>query len=58
MADSVNQVLCSVYCSCFVKKSGTAHKISILQRKPEGGIVLHMAYALRGRMSPTCQGYS
>ena len=33
-------------------KKGTIHKISILQEKQEGGSVLRMSNALRGRISP------
>jgi hypothetical protein len=39
-------------------KKGTTHKISILQDKQEGGSILDMTNRLRGRMSPTCLGYS
>jgi hypothetical protein len=48
-----NKVIFPLFC-----KKGTTHKISILQEKQESGSVLHMANALRGKISPTHLGYS
>jgi hypothetical protein len=50
---------CLTYGPCFVRKEkkwggGFARKIWSLQEKQEGGSVLHITNALRGRIFPTC----
>jgi nitrogen fixation protein len=50
-------VVLDAYRAYFVKKE-TAHKISVLQEKQEGGSVLRMTNAFIVRLSRTYLGYS